>query len=199
MINFIELNKSQPYKIFKNYYDKAILKGQPGIEAMAISSYCQTKNEVDSRFVNLKYISNTDWIFFTNYLSPKASQFKTNKQISVLLYWESINVQIRIKAIINKTDRNFSDKHFLSRDHHKNILAIVSEQSKEINSYNEVRLKVKEAIKKNLVPVTRPEHWGGFTFQPYYFEFWEGNKARINKREVFKFVDNKWNKFYLQP
>ena len=31
-----------------------------------------------------------------------------------------------------------------------------------------------------------PEYWGGFSFTPYYFEFWEGHKSRINKREVFE-------------
>jgi pyridoxine/pyridoxamine 5'-phosphate oxidase len=33
------------------------------------------KNEVDSRYVNLKFISNDEFIFFSNYDSPKASSF----------------------------------------------------------------------------------------------------------------------------
>ena len=45
----------------------------------------------------------------------------------------------------------------------------------------------------------RPEYWGGFTFTPYYFEFWEGNKNRINKRVAYQFIKNDWKTFILQP
>ena len=44
-----------------------------------------------------------------------------------------------------------------------------------------------------------PDYWGGFSFVPYYFEFWEGNESRINKRESFILVDDNWNKSNLQP
>ena len=45
----------------------------------------------------------------------------------------------------------------------------------------------------------RPEYWGGYSFTPYYFEFWEGHKSRLNKREVFKKDTNDWVKTILQP
>ena len=44
-----------------------------------------------------------------------------------------------------------------------------------------------------------PEYWGGYSFIPYYFEFWEGHKSRINKREVYEIKDNKWINYFLQP
>ena len=62
-------------------------------------------NEVDSRYVNLKFITNDEFIFFSNYDSPKASAFNSHNQIAALLYWSSINVQIRMKAKIKKTSR----------------------------------------------------------------------------------------------
>ena len=45
----------------------------------------------------------------------------------------------------------------------------------------------------------RPDYWGGFSFTPYYFEFWESNEFRLNKRKVFKFAEDKWKSFILQP
>ena len=45
----------------------------------------------------------------------------------------------------------------------------------------------------------RPDYWGGFSFIPYYFEFWQGHNNRLNKRHVF-FKDNEvWQDTYLQP
>jgi pyridoxine/pyridoxamine 5'-phosphate oxidase len=44
-----------------------------------------------------------------------------------------------------------------------------------------------------------PDYWGGFSFTPFYFEFWHGNESRINKREVFELRDDQWIHFCIQP
>jgi len=44
-----------------------------------------------------------------------------------------------------------------------------------------------------------PEYWGGFSFIPYYFEFWVGHESRINKREVFDKTEGIWKHSFLQP
>ena len=64
-----------PIKKFQEYYNNALNKNQANIEAIAISSYNSFEGLVDSRFVNLKYLLNDEWVFFTNYNSPKAKQF----------------------------------------------------------------------------------------------------------------------------
>ena len=52
MIEFINLNRSEPYCIFEDLYKKAINKKQKHIEAIAISSIDEKMNTPDSRFVN---------------------------------------------------------------------------------------------------------------------------------------------------
>ena len=103
MIEFNNLNQEIPYQLLKEKYDEALDAGQQGIEAISISSYNKEISEVDSRYVNLKFITNDEFIFFSNYDSPKASAFNSHNQIAALLYWPSINVQIRMKAKIKKT------------------------------------------------------------------------------------------------
>ena len=56
MIKLSNLEESKPYNLFKEFYKLASLKGQKNIEAIAISSFRRSSNEVDSRFVNLKEI-----------------------------------------------------------------------------------------------------------------------------------------------
>ena len=132
MIQFNNLNQEIPYQLLKDKYDEALNAGQRGIEAISISSYNKEISEVDSRYVNLKFISNDEFIFFSNYDSPKALSFNSHNQIAALVYWPSINVQIRIKAKIKKTSKEFNQKYFFDRLEEKNALAISSNQSKLI-------------------------------------------------------------------
>ena len=198
MIQFKNLNKEVPYLLFKAKYDMAFNAGQKSIEAISISSYNSKMHEVDSRFVNLKFIKNDELIFFTNYNSAKASSFNSHNQIAALIFWPSINVQIRMKANIKKTSNDFNQNYFFDRSEEKNALAISSNQSKSIDSYNQVIENYNKSLKNDNLKKC-PEFWGGYSFTPYYFEFWEGHESRLNKREAYEKSDNNWKHFILQP
>jgi pyridoxamine 5'-phosphate oxidase len=199
MIKFLNLSSEKPYLQFKSAYQEASDNGQKGIEAISVSSFNKAINEVEARYVNLKYIDNNEWIFFSNYLSPKASQFESHSQVSILIYWGSINTQIRMKAKIFKTSAEFSDKHFRGRTKEKNALAISSNQSQVINSFDEVAKNFNETLEVMTPETPRPNFWGGFSFIPYYFEFWQGHENRLNKRHVFEQQDSEWAERFLQP
>ena len=198
MIQFNNLNQSIPYQLLKKKYDDAIDADQKNIEAIAISSFNKRISEVDSRYVNLKFINNDEFIFFSNYDSPKAAAFNSHNQIAASIYWSSINVQIRMKAQIKKTSKEFNQKYFFDRLGEKNALAISSNQSKQIESYSQVKENYNKSLESDDLKKC-PEYWGGFSFAPYYFEFWEGHESRINKREVFENTDGIWKHSFLQP
>ena len=198
MIKFNNLNQEIPYLLIKEKHDEAVDAAQKSVEALSISSYNKDINEVDSRYVNLKFISNDEFIFFSNYNSPKASSFNSHSQIAALLYWPSINVQIRMKAEIKKTSDKFNQKYFSDRSEEKNALAISSNQSNPIDSYNQVKENYNKSLKNDDLKKC-PEFWGGYSFTPYYFEFWEGHESRLNKREVYEKSDDSWKHLILQP
>ena len=200
MINITDINtKEEPYSSFFKVYKKALSSNQKSIEAICISSLNKTSNEVESRMVNLKYITNDEWIFFTNYNSEKAKNFKYHSQVSALFFWESINAQIRIKATIRKSPIEISDKHFAIRSKDKNALAYISCQSKKITAISSLEQKHKQLLKQKDLTIIRPDYWGGYSFTPYYFEFWHGHDARLNRREVYEFSEGKWENYFLQP
>ena len=198
MIQFNNLNQEIPYQIFKGKYDEAVYAGQKFVEVISISSFNKRINQVESRYVNLKFIINNEFIFFSNYKSPKASSFYSHNQIAALVFWPSINVQIRMKAKIKKTSNKYNQKYFFNRSEEKNALAISSNQSKLINSYSEVKENYNKSLKDDNLKKC-PEFWGGYSFTPYCFEFWEGHESRINKREVFNKIDGVWKQSFLQP
>ena len=198
MIQFKNLNQEEPYLLFKSKYDEAYSAGQKVIEAISISTFENKTNEVDSRFVNLKFVSENEFIFFSNYESPKANSFKTHDQIAALIYWSSTNVQIRMKAKIIKMSNDYNQRYFESRSDKKNALAISSNQSKPINSYKQVIENFNKSLNNDDLKKC-PKYWGGYSFTPYYFEFWEGHESRLNKREVFNKKDGNWAHSFVQP
>ena len=198
MIQFNNLNPEIPYQFLKEKYDEALNAGQRGIEAISISSFNKEISEVDSRYVNLKFISDDEFIFFSNYDSPKASSFNSHNQIAALMYWPSINVQIRMRAKIKRTTDEFNQKYFFDRSEEKNALAISSKQSKKIGSFEQVKKNYIKSLNNDDLKEC-PKYWGGYSFTPYEIEFWEGNEFRLNKRNLYRKDNTTWNHFILEP
>ncbi len=201
MIDFLNIENSEPYKLFQESFKKAKGLEQKNADAVCLSTLDYEKNEISSRFVNLKYIVENKWYFFSNYSSKKARDIEKNNQISAVLFWQETVTQVRIKAKIFKATNEFSDTHFMKRSIEKNALAISSNQSRRIKDLEEVQRKFSNTLTdlKKKESYERPKYWGGYYFIPYYFEFWEGNKDRVNKRVVFEEIRNKWEKSYLEP
>ena len=198
MIKFVNNNLDAPYVKFKEEYERAVSANQKIVEAITISSYSKLDNLVDSRYVNLKIVDNKEFIFFSNYNSPKSKDFNEHNQMSALFFWSSIKVQIRLKGVIKKTTKKFNKEYFAKRDVEKNALAISSNQSKPINSYNIVIEKYQNSLNNDDLKLC-PNYWGGFSFKPYYFEFLEVHSKRLNKRESYLLQNNKWHKEFLEP
>lgn len=200
MISIDSNIKSKPLKKLISFYCKAHEKKQQYIEAACLST-SSNENIPDSRFLNIKYINESGLIFFTNYNSPKAIQLDNNPYISLVFFWSSINTQIRIKAYAEKLSESLSDIHFKKRNFNKNILSISSNQSCKTKTYEDVVIKYEETLKNinDNDDLKRPKYWGGYNLKPSYFEFWQGEKNRINKREVFEIENNKWKQYILEP
>jgi len=197
MIKFKNHSDEKPFLEFRSRYQSALKYNQKMIEAACISSLDE-KSHVDSRYVNIKFLDGTKFIFFTNYNSPKSKQFHYSDQVAVSMYWDSIQTQIRIKAYIKKTSADLNKRYFMRRSPEKNALAVSSNQSNFITSYDEVLNKYRK-VKKEHDLLACPDYWGGYVFNPYQIEFWQGEKNRLNKRELYKLNDNVWSKFFLEP
>jgi NAD(P)H-hydrate epimerase len=201
LIHFINIKKSEPYECIQKYYYQALEANQKNIEAICVSSFNKTLNEVNSRYVNLKYIKEDKWFFYSNYNSPKAFEFENHNQVSCVIFWNNINIQIRIKGFIEKADDAESDKYFSNRSIKKNALAMSSNQSKKISTYKKVVDNYKNTLEKinQGNSLKRPKSWGGYFLVPYYFEFWKGEKNRINERVEYIREENQWKCSFLQP
>ena len=64
MIEFIDVCKTDPYQHFIKLYNEAKNHSQEHIEAAAVST-ASHDNKPSSRFVNIKYVHNESFIFFS--------------------------------------------------------------------------------------------------------------------------------------
>ena len=126
MITFTNLPTAKPYQRFYDSFQAALEAEQPHVHAAAISTFDPSKQLVDSRFVNIKYVEGEDFLFFSNFNSPKSAAIAQHDQISALFFWPRTYTQICIHAKIAKVSSERSDAHFINRRAEKNAPAISS-------------------------------------------------------------------------
>ena len=134
-----EQNTGEPFRILNIEYKKAFKQNQEVIDAMVIAT--SLNNKVSSRYVNLKYVKNNKLIFFSNFNSRKGHEILNNPYVSCVIYWNKINIQIRIEGTAKPSENIISDEHYYSREYSKNIAAVSNIAIKNIGLDNSVKKK----------------------------------------------------------
>lgn len=154
-----------------------------------------------SRVVLLKKYSEEGFIFYTNYNSEKGKAILKNPNVCLSFFWHSMERQVIIKGIAEKTPETVSDNYFSSRPDGSKLGAIVSSQSEVIPSRDYLDKKLKEletTFKGKVIP--RPEFWGGFLVKPIEVEFWQGRTNRLHDRIRYQVKkDFSWKLDRLSP
>ncbi|MFO7863529.1 MAG: pyridoxamine 5'-phosphate oxidase [Salinivirgaceae bacterium] len=156
------------------------------------------EGHVTARMVLLKELKNKQLIFFTNYASKKGKQISENPQVAATFYWAALNRQIRIEGTIKKLSHTENDAYFSSRPRASQVASALSAQSHEIKDRNAIEEPFVKMLKEGR-QVQRPENWGGYAIEPFYYEFWQGRPNRLNDRIVFELHNERWKKLRLAP
>lgn len=144
-----------------------------------------------SRVVLLKKFSEEGFIFYTNYQSEKGKAIEANPHVCLSFFWHSMERQVIIKGLAQKTTAIVSDNYFDSRPDGSKLGALVSNQSEVIPSrtYLESELQKLESEFEQ-TPIPRPLHWGGFVVTPLEVEFWQGRANRLHDRIRYKYQED---------
>lgn len=118
-----------------------------------------------------------------------------------IFFWGSLERQIIIKGIAEKTSEIVSDNYFDSRPEGSKLGAIASSQSEVIPNREFLENKLKELeIKYTGKTIPRPNHWGGFLVKPIEVEFWQGRPNRLHDRIKYTLSENyDWKRERLSP
>jgi pyridoxamine 5'-phosphate oxidase len=155
------------------------------VEANAmVLSTVHPDNQISTRTVLLKDISDGGFTFFSNYESRKAHAMNVNENVSLLFPWYAMERQVSLSGIVEKVSESESDEYFAARPWGSQIGAWASHQSSPLSSRAELEQRYEGAAAKwpegSVVP--RPEYWGGYRVVPLNIEFWQGRYSRLHDR-----------------
>jgi len=155
------------------------------VEANAmVLSTVHPDNQISTRTVLLKDISDGGFTFFSNYESRKAHAMNVNENVSLLFPWYAMERQVSLSGIVEKVSESESDDYFAARHWGSQIGAWASHQSSPLSSRAELEQRYEGAAAKwpegSVVP--RPEYWGGYRVVPLNIEFWQGRYSRLHDR-----------------
>lgn len=175
-----------PFEQFKKWWQEAIDALDPMRDAVYLSTV-DSLNQPDARIVLLKSFDEVGFYFCTNYNSAKGLELKNNPQACLVLYWPSLERQIRIKGKCLKTTRDFSENYFKGRPRGAKLSSWASEQSQQVKDRHYLEERFKSFEHQYLdQEVPCPPHWGGYCLKPNYFEFWQGRKDRLHDRFCYQ-------------
>ena len=180
----METLPADPFEAFsiwlKQAHENSII-----VEANAmVLSTVHPDNQISTRTVLLKDISDGGFTFFSNYESRKAHAMNVNENVSLLFPWYAMERQVSISGIVEKVSESESDDYFAARPWGSQIGALASHQSSPLSSRAELEQRYEGAATKwpegSVVP--RPEYWGGYRVVPLNIEFWQGRYSRLHDR-----------------
>ena len=191
--------KSSPFHMFALWYNEAVEHEEVPANIMTLATSGKD-NRPSARTLLLKAFNQTGFTFHTNYLSRKGQEIKINPYGTLLIFWYTLERQVRIEGIIKKSDPEESDNYFKSRPFESQLSAIASPQSRIIpdRKYldNEIIRLKQEIAKDNII---RPDHWGGYILLPERFEFWQGRPSRLHDRFEYVKQNKSWIIHRLAP
>ena len=111
---------------------------------------------------------------------------------------EELEQQIRIEGEVIKVEESVSDNYFDARPVESRYAAMISDQSKTIDSRASLDKSFEKISFSGEVP-RRPQNWGGYILKPIRFEFWQGRENRLHDRIIYELEANNWNISRLAP
>lgn len=188
-----------PIHQFEKWFLDATQSGQLEPNAMTLATVNQDY-DVTARTVLLKSVDEKGFVFFTNYLSPKALALKAIPKAALVFWWPTCQRQVRVTGTVSLLEPHLSDEYFASRPQDSQIASTISKQS-EVIPNREYLIEQFNKLQQTTgqQKISRPDFWGGFRLTPKTVEFWQGRAHRMSDRFEYRLQNGLWQIVQLSP
>lgn len=170
-----------PLRQFHAWFDEA---AATGIRPEAVALATATPDGAPSvRMVLMKGADERGFTFFSNYESRKGRELAANPRAALLFHWDPLGRQVRIEGPVTRLEQAESAEYISSRPRASQISALISPQSRPVESREWLEQRVAEYAEQDEVPI--PENWGGYRLAPASYEFWQHQDDRLHDRIAY--------------
>ena len=154
----------------------------------------------DGRIMLLNSYDEEGFQFFTNYKSNKAHQLADNPMATMVMYWMTLDRQVRISGDIIKLDAPAADKVFNNLPRQNRLIILASAQSEILHDPSILAEKLRAITEawEGQEP-ERPAYWGGYKLLPHHVEFVQGRASGLHDRIRYVISEANWIKQRLSP
>lgn len=140
----------------------------------------------NARMVLLKDVTDSDFVFYTNYRSAKAREIDHCGKAAFVMHWKSLRRQIRVRGLTRREEGAEADAYFASRSLKSRLGAWASQQSEPLASRTKLMAEVAQVALTHGSNPARPPFWGGIRLMPLEIEFWADGAFRLHDRFRWK-------------
>jgi pyridoxamine 5'-phosphate oxidase len=188
-----------PLDQFRRWIGEAETAEIQDVTAMALAT-SDAQGQPSVRIVLLKGFDEDGFSWFTDGGSEKGQALAANPRAELLFHWRELDRQIRIRGSVVALSAGEADSYFYSRPLASQLAAATSQQSRPVDSRDDLEQRYKDLAAQHADCAPRPQAWGGFKLQPQAYEFWQGREGRLHDRLQFKRdADQQWQVQRLQP
>lgn len=193
-----ELDSDDPIAVFDQWLHQAVQTEPNDPTAMALAT-CTPGGAPSVRMVLAKRVGSQRFAFFTNGESRKGIELAANPRAALCFHWKSLRRQVRVEGTVHELDAAAADQYFQSRSRDSQIGAAISDQSRPLDSRDELERRFNAFASEHTGEVPRPAYWRGYYVEPEAIEFWMDGAHRLHNRFFFTREHDAWRCTRLFP